>query len=297
MSIVYWSYGPGLANRLRALVGYMAMSHVLEQPCYLCWVSDAYCDAEFTDLFVTPPTIKLITQLQKDEMESDQSCAIYTSDVWFYEIWKTHMSSLINANEFCRLANTYLRELLPVSSITDAVNKFSHQYSIPTLPGIHIRLTDNVSQFKIWKDRSPYFKPENISKIEGFEHFIRDVPKQEGNLQLFLATDNQSIERHLKASFPGQIITYPKRFRSDKKRRFSWKQQRFESQLQRTSSIKEALIELLILSQCKTIVGTYWSSYSQISACLRATSRYFQVIGDSYAPHEHVEKLRGNTLF
>ncbi|MCS6815162.1 MAG: hypothetical protein NZ772_16530 [Cyanobacteria bacterium] len=297
MSIVYWSYGSGLANRLRALVGYMVMSHVLEQPFYLCWVPDIYCDAEFTDLFVAPSTIKLITQLQKDEMELDQNSSIYTSDDWFYEIWKTHVSSLISANEFCSLANTYLRGLLPVSSITNAVNKFCHQYSIPTLPGIHIRLTDNVSQFKIWQERSPYFKPENISKIEGFERFICDVSKQESNPQLFLATDNQKIERYLKSSFPGQIITYPKRFRPDQNRRFSWKQQRFESHLQRTSSIKEALIELLILSRCKTIVGTYWSSYSQISACLGVNSRYFQVIGDSYAPHEHVEKLRGNIPF
>ena len=49
--------------------------------------------------------------------------------------------------------------------------------------------------------------------------------------------------------------------------------------MQRTSSIQDALAELLLLSECRLVVSTYYSSYGEIAA-LRGGRPLMQVQGN-----------------
>ncbi len=297
MSIIYWSQGAGLANRLRAIVGYRAMSQVLGKPFYLCWVPDVYCNAKFETLFSTPSDVELISLDQKDALELKSDSSVYVDHDWFNEIWKRHLSDVIGINEFAALANQSLRQLCPTSSIQEKLDGFAQRHAIQNAFGLHIRSTDNIEHYQQWGDTYSSFRADRVSTLDGFECFIQDISKQHEGAKFFLATDNQQLERQLKRSYPNQIITYPKKFIASGYPKIRWKQLRIERQLQRTSSIEDALIELLLLAKCKMIVGTYWSSYSYLSACLGYTANYFEIHGSQYVPHQYVEKLRGNIPF
>src|SRR5437763_7306900 len=61
--VIFLSGRSGLGNRLRALLGYRALSLCCGVPFLVCWVPNPACDAEFDDLFEPPPfpVIDLLT--------------------------------------------------------------------------------------------------------------------------------------------------------------------------------------------------------------------------------------------
>ena len=298
MGIVYWSQGVGLANRLRALVGYMAMSEVLEKPFYLCWTPDIYCDASFSELFTCPSGIHLITLQQKELLEQESNISTYTDNIWFDKIWENHLSNSISWPSFSNHINACFQRLRPCSDISKELNLFLNKNNLSHCFGIHIRLTDNAGQYKIWTETVSAFKPSCISKLQGFENFIRDSLQQDSSTKIFLATDNQEIEQKFIQLFPDHIITYPKTFKPEVHRKFSWRNLKFKSQQQRTSSVQDALIEMLLLAKCRCIVGTYFSSFSKLSSFFSDTSLdYFEIHGDSYVKSNYLKKLKGNIPF
>ena len=289
-AIIYWSKSSGLANRLRALAGYRALSYFLDVPFYLCWMSDPTCDSHFEQLF-DPNGIELITPEQKDALVKDQKAQVYTANQWFTDIWKTNATEAIPWEPYRKQSVHFLQQIHPVSHIVEKVENFSERQNLQNTSAIHIRLTDNIQTYAHWTQASS-FNPEHISQLEGFEQFIYDNLEHNHAFKIFLATDNLQVETQLRYKFRDHILIYPKEYRNDFKWSFSWKRLRFYRQLQRTSSIEVALIELLLLSKCCRIAGTYWSSYSQLSA-LWGDVEFFVVRGNRYVKDDIVARLKG----
>jgi hypothetical protein len=289
-AIVYWSKSSGLANRLRALAGYQALSHYLEAPFYLCWVPDPTCDSDFAQLFDTSE-IRLITPKQKNSMEGNQEAQVYHASNCFSDIWRSHATDVVSWEEFRRQAVSFLKQLRPVPRITEKVEAFSKRHDLRNASAVHIRLTDNVQAYKDWV-KSEHFNPEHISRLEGFEQFIRDSLKGRPDSKVFLATDNEQVEEHVHRAFQGHIISYSKEYRKGFRWAFSLRKLKSYRQIQRTSSIEDALVEFLLLSRCRIIAGTYWSSYGQISSLLGDTD-FVVVHGSQYARDRILAKLKG----
>jgi hypothetical protein len=290
-AFIYWAKSGGLANRLRALVGYQALSSCLKVPFYLCWIPDMACNIEFARLFNTSE-IKLITAAEKQSMEDRHESLVYNANMWFSAIWENHVKNSVSWDYFRKRVVDHTKRLRPLPHIFNILGEFSKLHNLHEAVAVHIRLTDNVDCYERWSKYLPDFFPECISKLEGFERFIADSLRANPATKIFLATDNEDVEKCVSEIFAGHLITYPKRYRKQVKLTFSMQELRLQRQSQRTSSIEDALVEMLLLGRCRIIVGTYWSSYSQFASFWGDTP-YLEVRGCQYSESCFMNRIQG----
>ena len=102
--------------------------------------------------------------------------------------------------------------------------------------GIHIRRTDNLESIQ-------------HSPIKKFIDYIYTAIRNNDNQKFYLATDDLSVKEEFIKLFGDKIITMDCVLRRDSE-----------------EGIKSALLELYILSSCSKIIGSYYSSYSELAA-------------------------------
>ncbi len=110
----------------------------------------------------------------------------------------------------------------------------------PDTVGLHIRRTDHADAIA----RGPL-----KAFINRIDRCLQNAPSS----TFYLATDDPDTQRQLLAAYPAQMIVNP------------------STQFTRKSSdgIIDAYIDILCLSKCAKIIGSYGSSFSQIASKLR----------------------------
>lgn len=275
----------GLGNRLRALVGCRALACLEQVPLYVHWESDGPCAARFDELFA--PTnwenVRFIDAEEAARFQSSNPDRFHHTSAWFTDIWEQHGQHLATREEFCRIAVSYLRSLRPQISLQTRIDEFTQKYNLASCIGIHIRMTDNVYSYEWWTQNDPDFRTEKVSQLDGFITLIEQFEKcGEGVL---LTTDNADVAKLLCARYTN-VFTYQKDYDnrgfihhvSIKYSQPSGLTQLFKRIISllkrpdpvtwRTTGVDDALIDLWLLSRCRRIVGSYYSSFSQVSAIL-----------------------------
>jgi len=263
--IVFRAEGCGLANRLRAMVGYQALARLHKLPFYLRWVADPSCPCEFSDLFCSP-----IKAMGHQALRSVSPSAIYQEAIWFDQIWERWGADLDWAT-YLREVHGCLKELTPRLKLAEELAEFDRRHSLSDAIGIHIRNTDNLATYAEWTKNYTDFDPRQISTIAAFIDVIR---AHIGSRTVLLATDDPELEKELKQKFPA-LLTFPKAYDL--------------TQL-RTTPMDAAVSEMWLLGRCRRIVGTYYSSFSKFSAVWGKVP-YFQVTGDQIVRCEFVDRL------
>ena len=287
--IIFWAHSSGLANRLRALIGYQALAKFKKVPFFLCWKSDPNCDAHFSALFNTDK-VNLISESKLETEKKNENGQIYTECCWFHEIWIKNLRNSVPWELFKSQALQFAQLLNPSPNITYQIKDFSQHQNLTNLPGFHIRMTDNLKAYNGWLSH-PNFNIEYISRLEGFEIQIEKLLSDKISNTIFLVTDNRQIEKYLKKRFPGRILTYEKKWRKPYKLNFSSLIKKYRIRVkQRTSTIEDALVEMYLLSKCKFITGTYFSSYGEFAAVL-GKKPYFEILGDQSKKDDFINEL------
>jgi hypothetical protein len=263
--IVFRAERCGLANRLRALVGYQALARLHKLPFYLAWTADPACPSEFRDLFDSP--IKLV---YPQTFPSVSPRAIYREAIWFENIWK-RWGTGIDWVTYLREVHSCLRALTPQLGLAEKVAEFHHRHSLSDAIGVHIRNTDNLAAYAELMKHYSDFDPKRISTVAGF---IDVIGANIRSRPVFLATDDPELENTLKQRFPA-LITFPKTYDLTKLR---------------TTPMGAALSEMWLLGRCHQMVGTYYSSFSEFSA-IWGRAPCFQVIGDQIVRSKHVDRM------
>jgi len=246
-TVVFNCHGIGLANRLRALIGYWALSRLWGAKFCVCWVADQWCNACYLNLF-EEPSFRLI---EFDEMNHLLACGgaiSYDAADWFPEIWRKHASTTISQKLYFNEVLECARNLNPKKWISNTVEDFSNAYALTERIGVHVRHSDNIAMYARWTKESPSFDQSKISKLEGF--FSEMDKTLDG--RFFLATDSPAIEKTLQNRYGRSLVIFPKHY--------------YSATSTRPSSIEHALVEMRLLGKCKKIVGTYYSSFSKFSA-------------------------------
>lgn len=103
--------------------------------------------------------------------------------------------------------------------------------------GVHIRRGDNL--------RSAEFSP-----LELFQGKMDEEVRLNPTVRFFVATDSPSVEEKLRERYGNKIIVRPPK------------------ELSRNSprGIEDALIDVLCLSRCRKIYGSFWSSFSEVAS-------------------------------
>jgi hypothetical protein len=265
-AVVFYTEGCGLANRLRALVGYQALANILKVPFYLYWVSDAACPCRFEDLFETPLSLLNSSGLRRFDQDT-----VFRDPIWFSDIWKQRAADFA-WREYLREVHRCLQGLVPRRELLEPVRGFAAKHDLGKALGVHIRHTDNLGDYAQWAAKFSWFDITKISSIDGFIDVIRTAIRTR---PVMLATDDAALEGRLKTLFPS-LISFPKSYALAGLR---------------TTPIEIALSEMLLLGQCQQIVGTYCSSFSEFSAVWSGAA-YSQVIGRECVRCDWVNHLR-----
>ena len=253
--VVYVAGFVGLANRLRALAGYAAMSRtLLGRPARLHWVRDRYCPVEFHDLFAAAD----VEILSADAVAALPRACIFTGAEWFHDIWSHRLQGTVSWTAYLREVARFLESLKIQPAIADRAREFASRVRLESATGLHIRQTDNVPNYDVLERAAPEFRRARVTDVRGFHELIERRPDR----QFFLATDNQAIQRNLVKAFGDRVACFPKRYSA-----VARLMGRIAPEaVYRPSSVQDALAEMTLLGRCEHVVGTYFSSFGELSA-------------------------------
>jgi len=265
-AILYRAAHYGLANRLRAMVGYQAIANLLDIPFHLWWSSDDSCRARFGELFESP--IKVVSS---PNAKVGSNVAVFEQGVWFEVVWKTFGAQFVEWPEFLQEVHRCLRSLRPIAKIQRQVDEFASSQNLGQALGIHIRHTDNIDSYDYWVAESRDFNRADISSLDGFRNLIGENIAAR---PVLIATDNTRVEADLKELYP-RLLTYPKPYKTAGAR---------------STPIAHAVIEMQLLGRCSEIVGTYYSSFSKFSAVWSGVP-YSEVRGVQVVRSDFVDRM------
>lgn len=227
----------GLCNRLRAIKSAIKLSSEAHCQCICFWQTDPYMNAQFRDLLYPIAGLPVFDvgcdNLLKRVIFHRWNCLSYRGKEWPVRNDAIQCASSIRpwaistCYEFWPGGDySWLR---PRQEIIEMVKTINIDNSVI---GIHIRRTDNEMSCK-------------YSPLEMFISRIRTELEMFPDSLFFLATDDEETKTVLDREFGSAIITRDSvTSRNDE------------------GGVQDAFVDLLLLSRCKKIIGSYWSSFS-----------------------------------
>ena len=258
----------GLGNRLYCLLSGLYWKKKLDINIDILWEIEYACCIPFGKLFKDIPGVKVKTIytlsakgkhalksiLGKSYINFLKRKPYYFSSEKTNQLYKECGEEgirkvLTECNSYCIKAygayaeQSHLTEaidmLKPAEDIERKVNEIMSQYINKEIIGVHIRRTDNVDAIK-------------NSPLESFILYMKTEQDIVSDVVFYIATDDAEVEEYIKQQFP----TIEHSYFSDKKSRRT------------ESGMKDAYVDMLCLSRCKKIYGSYGSSFSQLAALI-----------------------------
>lgn len=259
----------GLCNRLRVVLSALAVSE-LGADVRVGWSATRECRARFADLF------EPLRTLHPDapsiaEAEADGSFRI-TERHWYdvpqsrrnlhlpallrrlrYErqlvnyrgedaaallaFARAHKSIYVSTGyALCRYAPDMARLLTPVEPLRAEVARLTSAFDAHTV-GVHVRRTDNAVSIA-------------HSPLDAFVQAMQATLAADPAAHFFLATDDPAVRTSLRSAFPGRISC----------------QEISAVRRDTLSGVRQAVVDLFCLARAPRLLGSYWSSFSDMAA-------------------------------
>ncbi len=252
-------YG-GLGNRLRSVDSAIALSECTGKKLEVIWDSNEELNCPFSELFKVPDNFSLkevSTNYLPRKINEKISIVLhalsvnypfsYNSVLHEKDISKLKATNYNFCNQekfrkvFISINGRFLfpqdpyHYLEPVEFIKKKVDTLTDRFTTETV-GVHIRRTDNDLAIQ-------------NSPLEKFLELMDREKSSNPGIKFYLSTDSPETEQIIMDKFPDEVTVYNKELRRDKK-----------------EGIQDALIDLLCLSSTSKIIGSYWSSFSDVAS-------------------------------
>jgi len=254
--VVAYAHG-GISNRIKCVVSALRWSAVLKRETALYWPQDHTCCCAFVDLFENK-----IIPINKNEYEKikkySRFCLIgsqYTVlDTWRLLVFRNELRRSFGKVypkgftepgggsidfEYERIPEAIRKEfliyfsmLLPVGYVRDQVSAFLRQFNARTV-SVAIRT---------WND---YEKRARLFNINKFHNVMDTFPEA----NFFVTSDSSDAVDMLKQKYGTRIMCYPKRTKMGDR--------------SSPEAMQDALIDLLLVSKNKFLIGSYISTFSE----------------------------------
>lgn len=271
----------GLGNRLRAIASGAAIAEATDRELVIVWEPDHHCECRFSDLFeyegkvIEKSFIKeairngsLIYNYMEIEENSNKDELIKieaNKDVYVRSAYVLNSEYTNWTNE-----NIFLQNLIPTKQVLDLIEPFNVSNCI----GAHVRMEagkgldhntydsvenwteDGHEQLHFWREKSHY------------SHFIKRIDqlfKENPNSRLFLATDLPETYQVFENCY-GDKLSYLKRNVYDRSK----------------EQIIYALADVILLSKCERLLGSTWSSFSELAMRLSKTYSKIEMSGNDF---------------
>ena len=227
---------PGISNKIKSFISLMRKYDVVKTTKY----SDSYL---FNNIeYISDGDMERYPSIDNQKyMDEDMwRLKIYDEDIEYTNQYKT--IDLLYENTPQYFIDTYLDILSNLeinSTISQYVSKFTDGWD--DMVGLHIR--------------SWYCSKQVFHSNEIFEEQIDKLPEDK---KFFFCSDNSDVQKHFVDKYGDRVITYERRMFNDPMSAESG----HHDDIQLTT---DAFIELLILSKCATIIGTYARSFDEVA--------------------------------
>ena len=245
----------GLANRMLMLVGARRLARLTQRKLLLYWPENDQLGCPFDALFQNAPDMIHDGDMHA-LLRSDRTMKVYNAwhcpplyesvapdgdpdaEIILLKGWtapKFANETLADIrDELC----DGLQQLVPV----DEVQALADAIEVPERGlGFHIRSDETGEGVNFFAQ----------SKHEHFETILRAVLEQRGDTTFFLATLQPEVERYFRGVLGDRLMVFPK-----------------SGQRRERAAIREALVDLLLLSRTRGVLGHHGSTFSQVAAML-----------------------------
>jgi hypothetical protein len=284
--VISASFG-GLSNRVNSLTSSIRISERTKRNLLLCWPKDLVCNCNFSDLFenkikeISKEQLRgiiknnLVQVLKKSENVKSKRKFVIVNDGCYDDFSKEELLFKFEKIEKRTQKEIYeaLKKLKIKPNIQNIVNKFFKKNFKNEVIGLHIRRGD----YKLLT--------HNIGGISSNEKFIEEIKKEiaiNPKIKFFIATEDKETEEKFKKIFGKRIVSYPKK----------------TNVKEEEGAIKEALVDILLLSKCKEIFGSFRSTFTELAWFLGECKLKVKIIADKKGVEAYLLKEKGkNSLF
>ena len=256
----------GLANRMRVIASGIWLKNKLNTELEVIWHENYELTCPYSSLFEPDSMFRIVSKQKKYDyvkssnqlkmidklrakignkllnidyciQEQDFSTLIWTGKLDIYESVKKHKYIYIQTcQEFGDnlFAFQYFK---PIPKILSKIQQVTRNFTEHTV-GIHIRRTDNTHSTK-------------YSPLDLFLKAMETEIKIKNDTIFFLCSDDRSVKDEIINTFGNKVITMPN-----------------EVNRKTVDGMQNAVIDLYCLSKTNKILGSYWSSYSEVASHL-----------------------------
>lgn len=256
--MIYLEPQGGLANRLRAIANGIWLKRKLNTQLYVIWNEGHELNCPYHLLLEPITDFTIITKKRVFDFVTRTAQPDNKSR------FKAKLKNLLARVDICITDEDY-----PLVDVYETVRHHERIY-IKTCQ----RFTDSIDEFKLFKPIPPLsFKINELlgllrptavgvqvrrtdnamsitnSPLELFTARMRELLAADDTTRFFLATDDINVELELKLLFGDRIISPPK-----------------DLSRQTIAGIQAAVVDLFVLAGTARILGSYWSSFSEVAA-------------------------------
>lgn len=279
----------GIGNRLRALASAAILAKRTSHNLIIVWRKDMHCDAEFHELFrddallvcseysnssnfsgsssENQKSTDLTSTAGTQNLQLDGSSDIYIASACVFSDSRTSWS----------LESHWLQKhIIPIENILQTINYYATKFDVCQVIGMHIRMGQPASEhaFETTEGWDPaqklaLEKNRSASHYTHFMAYVRsvlntsdsnssDLDSHSGdsrkNQKFLLCADNAYIYEEFAKNFGDEILSVEKSV--------------YDRSLEQ---IQSAVVDIWLLSRCKYVLGSPWSSFTELVARLGAT--------------------------
>lgn len=270
----------GLGNRLRVLASAISASRNNDRSLVVAWIPDEHCSAQLSDVISFSGRV-LTSEKELDELLLSRDFSKYdlldkeemqTSGIspdWKNEaaIYLRSSSRFSYPGKSLDFENRVLAGLSPSELVMDRLKKIPFRHAI----GFHIRTISSQTHPNLPFESSTNWSESAHRRIlefrsrTGLSQFLPlisfAVETCDEDEIVFVATDSNTAREAVSSKF-GQMV----RFGAET-----------PGEMRSINDVQEACVDLFTLSTCSVIVGSAYSSFSEVAAAMSWHSRNYMV--------------------
>ncbi len=259
----------GLTNRLRALSSAYCFAKRTDRTLKIVWHPDHHCDCLFEDIFDVEgfhvsadcPDVSVHHIINCMEVEGYQALPLIHDVPNMHMYIKTYnpLNTLLDCEQ---VELDFLNRLNPSVEVAQLIRNIDTKDCI----GVHIR-RQNKQQGHSWEQVEGNWTEDGQMELDFarqlanpafFVSEMENVLNQNPETRFFLATDDSGALNLIRNKFPDNCMVLVRdHFGRSKK------------------DIQYALADLLLLSKCQYVLGSYFSSFSEMSSRIGKKKIYY----------------------
>jgi len=271
----------GLGNRLRAIASGAAIAWATERELVIIWEPDAHCECHFDDLFDYEGAVMarsfagmaaacgmdFVTYMELEANSKKDKRIRLRKGEDFY----ARTAYVLNSPDSDhRVENDFLQRLKPVEAVHDLVSSVRS----PNDVAVHVRMVGGDGfehlPYEIrgnWK-KSSHRKITHWRRKSHFSNFIARIDQLSGEgraERIFLAADQAETYDKFHGRYGNRVACLPRKLYD-----------------RSTEQLKYALADALLLGRAPFLLGSTWSSFSELAQRLSAHEMHVETSGRDF---------------